>query len=119
MRNKLTSSINIFLEKAKIILFSDHGFDLVLKLKDYKVINYKSAYKEEKDTNYQKCDMYINIGQISLIYYENSLKKTKKFTLFNYKDIKLFSFNESQNYIKNILKFPDILDLNLSSDIAF
>lgn len=56
MKNKITKSINIELAKAKIILFSDRGFDLVLKLKNFVLINDKRNFKEESDPEFEQCD---------------------------------------------------------------
>jgi hypothetical protein len=82
MKNKIVKSINIELAKAKIILFSDMGFDLVLKLRNLKIVNDKNYYKLETDPEYMQCNTYINLGQVQLVYYKNSLKKTGKFLIF-------------------------------------
>lgn len=56
MKNKISKSVNVHLEKAKIVLFSDLGFDVVLKIKNLKLINDKNSYKEENDKEYEKCN---------------------------------------------------------------
>lgn len=53
MKNKLMQNINIELAKAKFILFSDHGFDLVLKVKNVNIINNKTYYHDEFDPEYE------------------------------------------------------------------
>lgn len=123
VKNKISKSVNVHLEKAKIVLFSDLGFDVVLKIKNLKLINDKNSYKEENDKEYEKCNtvrifiikiQYLNIGKIQLVYYENSLKKTGKFQIFEYENIKLFNFNQTAQSMKKLLKFSDILQFKVT-----
>ncbi|CDW72550.1 UNKNOWN [Stylonychia lemnae] len=56
MRQKLTQNINIDLQKGKFILFSDQGFDLVLKIKNVHIVNNKNYYHDEFDPEYDQCN---------------------------------------------------------------
>ena len=59
MKSKLKKNINIEIAKCKIILFSDHGFDLVLKLKKVNLISNKDYYHDEFDPEYEQCNSVI------------------------------------------------------------
>ena len=71
MKSKLTKNMNIELAKGKIILFSDHGFDIVLKFKNMQMINNKNYYHDEFDPEYEQCDvvsiLYCYIDSISTL----------------------------------------------------
>eukprot|EP00347_Sterkiella_histriomuscorum_P019704 403340607 len=117
MKNKLATNINIELKKAKFILFSDQGFDIVLKIRNVSIVNNKAYYHDEFDKEYDSCNSYIRIGQLNLLIYDNSLKKTNKFQIFEYKDLKLFNTNQLDQMFKKLFKFQETLTININQEV--
>ena len=56
MRSKLSSNINIELEKGKFIVFSGEGYDFVIKVKKVNIVTNKNYYHDEFDPEYLNCN---------------------------------------------------------------
>ena len=58
----------------------------------------------------------MSIGRLSLVYYESSLKKTKRFTVLSeHRNIRLFNFISTTTMTsRTIIKFPETLEVRIN-----
>lgn len=75
----------------------------------------------EEDADFLACNMCLNIGKMSVVYYESSHKKTDKFTILaKHSNMRLYNFNSSpvpgQGFFnRTLISFREQLDIRVNN----
>lgn len=66
--SKVVSNINIEIKKVTMLIFTDKGFDLVLKIKNFVYLQNKQGYESEKDPEFKDSSFVIPSYSFSIVY---------------------------------------------------